>query len=264
MRNFIIACQFLTRITIIPNLEVREGEMASSARAYPLVGFVLGLFLLLLFTALNDALGFPILTTAIILVIAEIFVTGGLHLDGLMDCADGLFSYRPKERILEIMKDSHVGANAVLALVSMILLKVALLLTVLPEHPWILVFMPLVSRWVMVDLAVRFPYAGKLGSLGGTIIGQVGTSEFRVATISALMAVIGTIVLGTIVYGQNWLFVTLLALFSWLITALAARYLARNTVKKIDGITGDVLGAILEISEVVMLLVGAIFIRIFG
>lgn len=264
MRNFIIACQFLTRITIRPNLEVSEGEMASSAKAYPLVGFVLGLFLLLLFTALNDALGFHILTTAIILVIAEILVTGGIHLDGLMDCADGLFSYRSKERILEIMKDSHVGANAVLALVSMILLKIALLNAILPEYPWILVFMPLVSRWVMVDLAVRFSYAGKPGSLGGTIIGQVGAKEFWLANASAFVAVICTIALGTIVYSLKWLFVTFFALSSWLITALVARRLARNTVKKIGGITGDVLGALLEISEVVILFVGAIFIHIFG
>ena len=262
MRNFIIACQFLTRITIDPNLEIKEGEMASSTKAYPLVGFVIGLVLLTLSLGLNRILGFPILTTAVFLVVAELLLTGGLHLDGLMDCADGLFSYRPKERILAIMKDSHVGANAVMALVSLILLKVALLITILPGHPWILVLMPLVSRWVLVDLAVRYPYAGKSGSLGGSIIGQIKFSEFWAATLSALLAILCTVVLGITVFKQAWLIVSAFAVFSWLITALVARYLASNTVKKIDGITGDVLGAALEISEIVVLLIGAIFVRI--
>ena len=107
MRYFIIACQFLTRITINPNLEIREDEMAKSAKAYPLVGFGIGLLLLLLFMGLNEILGFPIVTIAIFLVLAEVLLTGGLHLDGLMDCADGLFSYRPKDRILA--RDSPRG-----------------------------------------------------------------------------------------------------------------------------------------------------------
>ena len=264
MRYFIIACQFLTRITINPNLEIGEGDMAKSAKAYPLVGFVIGLLLLLLFMGLNEILGFPIVTIAIFLVLAEVLLTGGLHLDGLMDCADGLFSYRSKERILAIMKDSHVGANAVLALVSLVLVKIALLITILPEHPWILILMPLVSRWVLVDLAFRYPYAGKPGSLGGTIIEQVRTSEVCMATVSAFVAVGCTVVVGIVVFNQDWLFVTFFAVFGWLIPALVARLVANNAVKKIDGITGDVLGATLEISEVMVLFVGTIFTRILG
>ena len=264
MRNFLIACQFLTRITINPNLEIGEGDMAKSAKAYPLVGFVIGLLLFLLFMGLNEVLGFPIVTSAIFLVLAEMLLTGGLHLDGLMDCADGLFSYRSKERILAIMKDSHVGANAVLALVSLVLVKIALLITILPEQPWILILLSLVSRWVLVDLAFRYPYAGKPGSLGGSIIEQIGLLEFWVASISTLLATAFTMALGVVFFRQTWLLVSIFAIVTWVFTALVARLVANNAVKKIDGITGDILGAALEISEVMVLFVGTIFTRILG
>lgn len=264
MRNFIIACQFLTRITINPNLEIGKGDMAKSAKAYPLVGFVIGLFLLLIFMGLNEILGFPMVPIAIFLVLAEVLLTGGLHLDGLMDCADGLFSYRPKDRILVIMKDSHLGANAAISLVSLILLKVALLVIVLPDLPWILVFMPLVSRWVLVDLSLRYPYAGKSGSLGGSIIEQIGFLEFWVASVSTLLATAFTMALGVVFFRQTWLLVSIFAIVTWVIAALVARLVANNAAKKIDGITGDVLGAALEISEVIVLFVGTIFTRILG
>lgn len=264
MKNFIIALQFLTRITIDPTMKIERKDMAASAPMYPLVGLCIGALLLLLYIVLTSFLEFSILSAAIFLAVAEIVITGGLHFDGLMDCADGLLSYRPKERIMAIMKDSHVGANAVIAFVSILLIKVALLVTVLPTQYWLVVLMPLISRWVLLDLACHYPYAGKEGSLGGSVIGQVGSKEFWLGTGYTLAASFSLVFIICSLLQQTWLVVLFFTLLSWFITALVARYLVNGIVRKIGGITGDVLGAILELAEVVVLFLGTVLVRIVG
>lgn len=262
MKDFIIACQFLTRITINPTIEVSKGDMATSTRMYPVVGFMIGALLTLIYLVFSWLLPLPTLTIAIFLIVAEVLLTGGLHLDGLMDCADGLLSYRPKERIIAIMKDSTVGANAVIALVSLLLVKTGLLVALLPENYWILLLMPLVSRWTLLYVAVSYPYAGKEGSLGGTVIGQAGDKQYRVGTTYALLlsSLIGMLVLK--VFNQALFSVFLTMIVLWLSAVFTAHLVANGATRKIEGVTGDVLGAILEITEVMVLFIAVILISI--
>lgn len=258
MKNFIIALQFLTRISIRPNLEVTEKDMVTSAAMYPLVGFVLGLLLLLFVTLSSRLLGFPPFLIAVLVVVAEIALTGGLHLDGLMDCGDGLLSYLPKERMLAIMKDSRVGANAVLVVVSLLLVKVALLTHLLPSYSWLVVGMTLFSRWTLLYLARYFPYGGQEGSLGGTVIGKVSLQDFLLGTGHSIAAsFLFGFIYSLLFKQQTFIMLSLLGL-SWLAAGCGAYRLATKSCEKIDGITGDVLGAVLEITEVVVLFVGAV------
>lgn len=262
MRDFIIACQFLTRITINPNLEVSREDMGTSAVAYPLVGFLVGICLAISYLVLHRFLALPILTSAVFITVVEILITGGLHLDGLMDCADGLLSYRPREKILEIMKDSTVGANAVLAVVSVLLIKIGLYLVILPEHAWFLLLMPLVSRWILLDLAVHSPYGGKEGSFGGTVIGQAGKKEFWQGSLWAfgLTGLIGVYVWKT--GPQSPGFVLTALVIPWLAGYLTAQRVAKKAEEKIGGVTGDVLGAALELTEIATLLALIILCRL--
>lgn len=99
---------------------------------------------------------------AALLILAEIIITGGLMYDGFMDTADGVFSARNRERMLEIMKDSHVGSNAVLAVVTLILLKVAAYVSIMPQElTAALIAMSVATRTFMVIFIVNFPYARK-------------------------------------------------------------------------------------------------------
>ncbi len=264
MRDFLVALQFLTRLTLYPKLEMTQAELARSVRVYPFVGLLIGSLLAGLFYCLAVLVQLPPLTVVILVLVSEIVLTGGLHLDGFMDAADGLLRYRPKEKILEIMKDSRVGANAVLALICLLLTKMAFLSSIPPNQLWIVVLMPTLSRWSLVYLAMYYPHASPKGSLGAMVIGQTSPAGFRIST-----GLCGLLVL--IIAWASWqlsagplLSVLLAGLVMWFAVLLTSRAVARAAMRKIGGITGDVLGAALELAEVVALLLGIASLRLLG
>ena len=104
IKQFLILIQFMTRIPVFVNVEYDEEKLGKSIKYFPLVGAVIGIFLFgINFLAGKVTENRQII--AVIIVVAEIFITGILHIDGLADTFDGLFSYAKKERMLEIMKD---------------------------------------------------------------------------------------------------------------------------------------------------------------
>jgi adenosylcobinamide-GDP ribazoletransferase len=126
IRRFILMMQFMTALPVKVNTETGREDFGKGLALAPLVGLVLGA---LLVAGLNYLLPllFPPLVTAVLTVSVYILLTGGLHMDGLGDTADGVFSNRPAERALEIMKDSRVGTNAVIALILVILADISLI-----------------------------------------------------------------------------------------------------------------------------------------
>ena len=158
MRDFITCLEFLTRIRFSHRTDWRDEDFSRSVPYFPLVGLVIGAFL----GAVNYALvmvAVPDFMRAALLILAEIIITGGLMYDGFMDTSDGVFSARSRERMLEIMKDSHVGSNAVLAVIVLILLKVSAYLAIYPQllTP-ALIAMSVATRTFMVIFIVNFPY----------------------------------------------------------------------------------------------------------
>ena len=157
MRAFFIGLQFLTRISIVEQNDWCEKDFADSVRYFPLIGLVLGIiyaaFAALLLRLLPEHGVFvPPHVVAATLLMLPILLTGGLHCDGFMDTMDGLFSGRSRERMLEIMKDSRVGANGVFAFVLLVFFNWSVLLDLL-QSPWLfpaLFVMPIVSRLMMV------------------------------------------------------------------------------------------------------------------
>ena len=126
--SFFIGLQFLTRISIVKQTVWTEESFGKSVKFFPAVGAVLGLSYIAILEILNLLTGgaFPMLTAAVILISMAI-LTGGIHCDGFMDTMDGLFSGRDRERILEIMKDSRVGAFGVVSFVLLSVLDFAAL-----------------------------------------------------------------------------------------------------------------------------------------
>lgn len=205
---------------------------------FPFVGLLLALILSILVIALRSFM--PQLALAALLVVVLVLLTGGLHLDGLMDSCDGLFGSSTPEGRLEIMRDSRVGSFAVLGAVCILLLKVAFLAS-LQERlliPALLIALP-TSRWTMV-LALRvFPGARSTG-LGATFRQIVTSWRLVLAGVTALIIVL--------------LAGLLVGLIVWVVTTLVALALGVWITRRLGGNTGDTYGAIAEVSEVVALL----------
>ena len=163
MRDFITCLEFLTRVRFSKRTDWRDEDFSRSVPYFPLVGLVIGSLL----AAVNYGLFYietPLFLRVTLLLLAEIIITGGLMYDGFMDTADGVFSARSRERMLEIMKDSHVGSNAVLAIIILLLLKIAAYLELSGETlTWVLLTMSVATRTFMVVFIVNFPYARKEG-----------------------------------------------------------------------------------------------------
>ena len=168
-----------------------------------------------------------------ILVISELFITGALLLDGLMDSADGLFSGRSKERSLEIMKDSHVGAFGVLSVLLIVLLKTFALASADTTLYFVLIAMPTLGRLNLVISICEYPYARPYG---------IGKSFSAYRSINAVFYAFFTAILPAVCFGLDYII-----LFSAAI--LFGLYLNSWIVEKIGGTTGDTYGFITEITE---------------
>lgn len=244
MRGFVIALTFLTRIPFPLPKDVSSEEFLKSYRFYPLVGLLIGLLVWLLAKA---ALPFyPPLVLGAILLCANLMLTGGIHLDGFMDSMDGLLSARSPEQILEIMKDSRVGAHASMALVGLLLLKFSLLASLTLQMLPLLIVMPMVSRWVFQIGMIGFPYARSQGLGKG----------FHEATqwIPFLLS-------GVVVCGISYYLLGVAGPIAFGISALVIYIIASKISALLGGLTGDLYGAFIEISEVIFLLVAFPFIK---
>ncbi|OCL26142.1 cobalamin 5'-phosphate synthase [Orenia metallireducens] len=246
MNSFLLAVQFITRIPINKELDYSDQALAKSMVYYPLIGTLLGGILYLI--DYLASLYFGQWVTNSLLILAMVLLTGGIHLDGLMDSCDGLFSGREKEKMLEIMRDSRVGAFGVIGLVTIFLLKFGLLAEVPSNHKLaILLFFPTISRWSIVYAAFRYPYARKLG------MGKVYADNLKLSDL--LVVSMWTLLLAVFLFRLKGI---LIIVFTWLFI----RIISKLVIKKIDGLTGDNYGAINELVEVFSLLVMAFLLRL--
>jgi adenosylcobinamide-GDP ribazoletransferase len=231
-------------LTIIPlpggtKTKFMPDDCAKSMAFFPLVGFVIGIGLFFLGTALSERVS-PF-TSATILVVFWGWISGALHLEGFIDAVDGFSASFNKDKILAVMKDVHCGAKGVVAIVFLIALKIVLVHDICVEGQWTaLMIIPAVGRWAMVCAASMCSYAGETEGLGAMFIKDTGMKEFFFSTAILVLA-------GCCLLKWKILFLMLLPVV-FLIVAII--YLK----KKIRGVTGDVLGAINEITEVICLM----------
>ncbi|MCL5040594.1 MAG: adenosylcobinamide-GDP ribazoletransferase [Firmicutes bacterium] len=244
MRTFLLSLQFLTRLPVSIRGQVTPPDMVGSAVFFPLVGSVIGLALAGLDIALSHLYARPLVVVLDLSFLA--LLTGGLHLDGLMDSADGLFSGRSRERALEIMKDSRVGAMGVLTVLLVLFLQSAALLVV-PEgnRLGLLLLFPLAGRLSLVLVAARFPPAKATG-LGNLLAGRVGRSLWLPALLYSLLVTYSVAILR-----PGWMG-GILALLGSQILGLA---LAHWAARRLGGITGDIFGAVEVLTELAFMLI---------
>ena len=239
MKNFLQALSFLTILPVgHPSLS-EEKELARSMVFFPLVGLIIGLILTLGYYLFSLLFSGPLSLWLSIGLLA--FLTRGLHLDGFADTMDGLGSGGPREKILEVMRDSRIGAFGVISLILLIGAKY-FALDQIPRTsiPYALILMAVTGRNAMVLVCYRSPYARPGEGLAKPFTENLGIREitFSLATAFGIaLCVMG--MRGAAVFVGIGLF------------SLVYRYFF---IKKLGGVTGDILGGANELAELLCLL----------
>lgn len=235
MTAFLLALQFLTRLPVPINATVSDKHLGLSVLFYPLIGLLIGGAMVLLATVLTHV---AILVQAALLLTFWVLITGGLHLDGLADCADAwVGGLGNPQRSLDIMKDPAAGPIAVISLMLLLLLKWTALTELLAKSQLNgLIIAPMLGRCAILALMLSTPYLKKNG-LGSVLIQYLPVSAAKIILISCLLLA---------VYNVGFVPVFAAVLMLWWIRKLA--------LQRLGGVTGDVYGASVELVEVALLI----------
>jgi len=237
-RPFIIAVQFLTRLPTPGLNNISQQDIGHSLAWYPLVGLIIGGILVGALELLSNA---PVSLQAALILSLWVLITGALHLDGLADSADAwLGGHGDKEKTLAIMKDPTSGPAAVVILILVLLTKYTAIEAIITNGDWlILLFAPMLARGMMLLLFQTTAYV-RTGGLGEALahhhshlIGWMLIAALAIACVWVL-ALQGVIIL-----------------VSSCVIFLFVRHMMK---KRLGGTTGDTAGALIEISEAVILL----------
>lgn len=240
MKHFFQALRFLTVFPLGKDEDLTADDLAASTIYYPVVGALIGLLLFVCWQWGRTV--WPIFLASALTVTLWVWLTAGLHLDGLMDTFDGLGVRGDIERRLAVMRDSRVGAFGVQSAVLLIFLKIAAVsaLAVNPAYYPVLILAPLAGRTAMLALMSTCSYARAGEGLGRVFV--VGAGRWHLAA-----AVLFFIFLGLLVVGTS---ILLLFLLQAVILFLLRNFFLNN----FGGATGDLLGAACELHELSVLI----------
>jgi len=244
LRLFFIALQFFTRLPIPRWVGFEPAWLHHASRYFPLVGGVVAAVSALVYLAALHLWPAPVavlLSTA-----AGIYLTGAFHEDGFADMCDGIGGGLTRERVMEIMKDSRIGVYGALGAGLLLALKCTLLAMMAPSGvvAALLLAHPL-SRLAASSLIWKLDYARDEGK-AKPLAQEMTTAEFA---IGALCAAIPALMLGLIGY-LSWVSIGACVAAA----AAAALWLGAKFVRRIGGYTGDCLGAVQQVSEVMIYL----------
>lgn len=236
IKLFLLAISFYTRLPYPQTLDYKQ--LPQAAVYLPLVGWLVGGSCALIFY-LADWF-WPQTIAAILALITGILMTGALHEDGFADVCDGFGGGMDKQRILEIMKDSHIGVYGLLGLLLTLLLKVSVLVAMpAAAVPLVLLVGHSISRLSPLLLMQHYTYAREQDSKASEAVYQPNFKELGFATVIALLPLV--------------LLPALCALSIipvLLVTVLLGHYFYR----RIGGYTGDCLGASQQVAETIFYL----------
>ncbi|EYC51533.1 cobalamin synthase [Hylemonella gracilis str. Niagara R] len=253
LRHYLLALQFFTRVPVTGPLAAWVGYspamLRKSAAHFPGVGWLVGLLAALLYAVLAWALpdsGYAPLVAAVLVTVFTVLLTGAFHEDGLADVADGLGGSQDRERALDIMKDSRVGAFGVLALVLALLSKVALLALLGDADPALacgaLFYAHVLTRLLPLWLIRLLPHVGNTErSKSKPLADQISAGSLAVATLWTVAAI--ALAGWWLPEGWFWFGGTAASL-------LAALWMGRLFSRRLQGYTGDCLGATQQVCEI--------------
>ncbi len=230
-------------IFTVPGKESKS--LVTSLYWFVIVGATLGLMSYgIIYLLLSRVSSFLISSIVITFLV---WATRAFHLDGLGDMADGFGGGWTKERVLEIMKDSHIGAFGSISISLLLIIKVASLTNVIENGNFSLIILIMsFSRFFLVFLAHVSPYARKEGGTAHSIVGEAKIHHVGISFLQVLLLSF---------FFKEYVLQVILLFIVGFITSLFILYKGK---KRIDGITGDMLGATCEISEALMLIIASL------
>jgi adenosylcobinamide-GDP ribazoletransferase len=226
--DFLLMLQLLTRVPINKALPCENDNFKNGASFFSLIGLLIGLCQYILFIVLAKVI--PINFAVISIIIFDILITGALHIDGFGDTCDGFFAFKGKDKIIEIMKDSRIGTFGCIGIVLNLLIKYEGYLLVVSNWKGIFILIiPMISKFSMILLS----YIGKPAKEKGT-----GNLFINTVTLKEIIVnVIFVIIIGSLL---GFIFETIALLIAAVIITILFNLLCNS---KINGITGDSLGA---------------------
>ncbi|MFP7296530.1 adenosylcobinamide-GDP ribazoletransferase [Neobacillus niacini] len=243
LKGFLINLQFFTVIPVHLELPMDKPHLKSAVQAFPLLGLFQGGIISGLFFLLLEYTPFSNLASAFLLWLMSIFLTGGIHLDGWMDASDGYFSYKDQKKRLQIMNDPRTGAFGVISVIvllsSRFLFIYEITINVHAVSYLMITAIPLLSKSVMGLMLLTVKSAKKEG-LGALFQNAATPKDLW----SYLVYLIGFFAILLIFAGGFYNFLILLAA-----ALLSFLFCSRKAVKWFGGITGDILGATVEGTE---------------
>lgn len=243
--GLLLSFQFFSSMPIRKQLPMNNKTVTAMFQTIPIVSVLMGLTIAFLFYINEQFFQFSPLLIAILIVVANIVMTGGLHLDGWIDLSDAYFSYQDQQRRLDILSDSRVGAFGAIGLVVMILLKVAFIYEAISSDVNHLVYffiaIPVMCRIAMV-LYLLSTDCVKQSGLAYYFKSQVRINHLWMAiSLYALLIVVGAF------YLENMTFIILF------VSMLVFVFIYRKwTMKNFGGMTGDLIGALYEGTELLL------------
>ncbi len=238
MRRLLVALQFLTSIPVKVKGEITDKDLAGSMAYFPLVGLLAGALLALSYKILVPFL--PHAAVCAFIMIINVVICGGLHIDGFIDTFDAIASGGDRKRMLEIMKEGRPGAVGMASVVLLFIAEYSLLVS-LPGKAvaFSLIAMAVLSRTSFVISSALYPYARETEGLGKKFAGCLSKRDVVAALLTA-------IVIFSLIYRLK-AFVFIPAAFC-VILAFNSYFF-----RKFGGVTGDTMGALGEIMEVTAL-----------
>ncbi len=243
MKDFLQALSFLTILPVGASISPEGKDLARSMAFFPFVGLLIGLLLTLACCLFSFLLPRPIALWLTLGFLA--LLTRGLHLDGFADTMDGLACGGTREKMLEVMRDSRIGAFGVISLIFLIGAKY-LALDQIPNSfiPYSLISMAVMGRNSMVLVCYRSPYARSGEGLAKPFIENLTAREVILSLVSA--------------FGIALLIMNVKGILVFLGVCLFSLAYRAFFIKKLGGITGDILGASNELTELLSILLSII------
>jgi adenosylcobinamide-GDP ribazoletransferase len=211
------------------------GDSGRASVWYPFVGLVIGVLTWLSWKVATFV--FPPLVAGVVTLVVWVILTGGLHLDGLADCCDGLLTSASPERRLEIMKDPHIGTFGMVGLILVLFLKAASLASLTPTSSFGILLAASLARWCILPAGL-LPLARSSG-MGADFVVGFQRPFIAWGTVIPIMIAIFLGIRG------------ILSIFAGMGAAALVLWLAKS---RIGGVTGDVFGMVVEVVETGVLL----------
>jgi len=248
LKDLVLMVQFLTRIPLRISVDTDENSFARGVLFFPIIGLIIGMFNYALYEgALILLPKGGVLLASIFAVLGNLMITGGLHFDGLADTCDGIFSGRKRERILEIMKDSHIGTFGTLAIVVDLLLRTGVIQGLSGQYIALgIILSPVIAKTSVVQLMAFSTYARKEG-MGGFFLGKMVRWRIVASSILGitLMNFIGFLSLGAIGTMKGLLLNLVVIVYMSFVMFGYRSYI----YKYLQGMTGDTVGGANEVFE---------------